>query len=551
MNYKSINIIQKVQNEGFLYYFIINFTTLGQELSTDYYKLMEITKSNEMHRWQTINNKLYFKIKEGIIWDICSETFLMNHHDDFKYNNQLFLEFFVNEISECIQFKNVQIFINITKDELKNFWIIDKNHQIVYIKFRNLCGEGAVKRTYLGWNITQDKPIVVYQINVSLNNTEQKRCLNEKRIAEIEKSPYLLTIHYSVANKETRKIYMIADYYKYDVRCMIMNNYEWSCNDLKKFSQNILNGLKVLHNMNIVHRDIKPSNIIYDDEKDIYLLIDFGVATKFTSGVQLNKIETLNGNCDANHLSLVGTPGYISPEMYNSLYSIKKIQYSHSVDIFSFGITLLEMCLKKRAFLDDFKLLFTTNIKKDLSIKEKEFEKILSNDSLYLQEINKKLNNQINTKKLETLRNEIQEKIDIINQFNVCDDNTDKEMYLNELIDKNKTIVHCCQKFSDKNLKELDNNTSLEYEFISKMKVLRIYAEKIDQNKFDSKMIDDMIDDFQNYPLLFMISSYEYPLPLYEINDPLLRDFLERCLHKNPEMRANTEELLNHPWLIG
>jgi serine/threonine protein kinase len=47
-----------------------------------------------------------------------------------------------------------------------------------------------------------------------------------------------------------------------------------------------------------------------------------------------------------------------------------------------------------------------------------------------------------------------------------------------------------------------------------------------------------------------MISSYEYPLLLNEIDDDLLMDFLKQCLNKNPQYRMNIDELLNHPWII-
>ena len=533
---KSASIIEAVQKNGFMHYFFIHFTNVMQEFDQKIQCLFEITRIEHKDRWDfSHHNKINFTTKDG-------STIVLSND-----NKHSFLDDFADLYCEVIHLKNIQKFINICKDEFKNFWIIDRNHQMIYLRFRNVCGEGAVKKTYLGWNVTHNKPIVVYQINVSMNNTEQKRCLNEKRIAELEKSPYLLTIYYSVANKETRKIFMIANYYKYDVQSMIYHHHKrWSLEELRRFSRNILNGMKVLHDMNIIHRDIKPSNIIYDDNQDLYMLIDFGVATKFTSGIHLNKIETVNGNCNQSHLSLVGTPGYISPEMYASLYSLKKIQYNCKVDIFSFGITLLEMFLGKRAFLDDFKSM-GSNIKKDLTLKQKEFEKILLDNSLFLQSINKKLDHGP-TKKIETLRNEIQEKIDIIHQINACD-HDDKEMYINELIDKNKTINHCCQKLSCSDLKELDLHTCDEYEFLSKMKTLQSFAKKIDENWNETNKEENIVNECQNYPLLFMMSSYEYPQSISQVEDEQFADFLQKCLHKNPDFRSTTEDLLLHPWL--
>lgn len=52
-----------------------------------------------------------------------------------------------------------------------------------------MCGEGAVKRTYFGWNISKDKPVAIYQINLTVNDTEIKRCLNEKELPRLRKVP--------------------------------------------------------------------------------------------------------------------------------------------------------------------------------------------------------------------------------------------------------------------------------------------------------------------------------------------------------------------------
>lgn len=550
---KSNNIISKIKINGFLSYFVSNFSFLYDldQVINNFQRVIEITKTEDSHKWINENKLIIFKINENLSWDIINNVPLIkekNNNDEIiiqNIKNITFWIYFIKNYCQKIQYKNIQKFINITKDEYKNFWIIDKNNQIVYLKFRNLCGEGSVKRTYLGWDVTKDKSIVVYQINVSSNNTEQKRCLNEKRIAEIQKSPYLLTIYYSMAQKETRKTYMIADYYKYNIRQMILDNHKWTIEELKTFSKNILKGLKVLHDMNIIHRDVKPSNIIYDDEKNLYLLIDFGISTKFTSGIQLNKIETLNCHSDCHNLSLLGTPGYISPEMYQPLYSVKKIKYNYSVDIFSFGITLLEMFVGKRAFQEDFEFL-PESIQHDLFLKESQFKDILNNDTIFLQKLHKNLDEFIKTKKFETLRNEIQEKIDIINQLNLCDFD-DKEIFLAELIDKNKTIINCCQSFQNNNLKDLDENTSTEYEFISQMKILQSYSKKI--NKYFNSSIDEIVNDFQFYPLLFMTSNYTFPKCLNQIEDPIFKDFLQKCLDKNPKNRFLTNDLLNHEWL--
>lgn len=535
---KCALIMKKIRNESFLQYFILHFSIFVEDdCAVQPEKWMELTRTEEMHRWvQGEDNLWTWEDREGKRWSFLSSDFLK--------------AFLATEAHIKLQFKNMPRFIQWTREEYKNAWFLDKNKQLIYFKFRNVCGEGAVKRTYFGWDVIQTKPVVVYQINYPVNNTEQKRCLNEKRIAEIEKSPYLLTIYFSYVHRDTRKVYMVADYCPYNVKQMIEDpEVIWSMNDLKIFAIHILTGLKVLHDMNVIHRDIKPTNIVYDDVSNVYKLIDFGIATKFSSESNLQKIETLSQHADSDQLGLVGTPGYISPEMFDCMHSLKKNTYDFSVDVFSFGITLLEMYLRDRAFRHDFEEL-PHRIREDISARESLFENMLEADVPFLRQLYKRLDDFINTKRMETLRSEIQEKIGIIHQMNSCDDREEKEVFMSELIEKNKSISYFCKKIPDQ-LHELDEKASTEYEFISQMKTLKHFSRRLDHLVRIGP--EELVDDVQVYPVLFMTSTYRFPKAIHTISekDAVFGDFLRRCVDKNPIHRLSVQELLNHPWLMS
>ncbi|KAJ7110729.1 Pkinase-domain-containing protein [Mycena crocata] len=95
----------------------------------------------------------------------------------------------------------------------------------------------------------------------------------------------------------------------------------------------VLEGLRYLYDVHrIIHRDIKPSNILCNSQGDIKL-IDFGV-----SGELINSIAN----------TFVGTSVYMSPErIQGATYSVKS-------DIWSLGITLLELCVGQFPFSDSF-----------------------------------------------------------------------------------------------------------------------------------------------------------------------------------------------------
>jgi mitogen-activated protein kinase kinase 1 len=93
---------------------------------------------------------------------------------------------------------------------------------------------------------------------------------------------------------------------------------------LSIISQGVLKGLKYLRNEKaIIHRDVKPSNILVNSKGEIKLC-DFGV-----SG---NLIDSM-----AN--SFVGTRSYMSPER------LQGTKYTILSDIWSFGLSLIEMAL--------------------------------------------------------------------------------------------------------------------------------------------------------------------------------------------------------------
>ncbi|KAM6491321.1 ste7-like protein [Amanita muscaria] len=91
---------------------------------------------------------------------------------------------------------------------------------------------------------------------------------------------------------------------------------------VSKLALSVLEGLTYLYDVHrIIHRDIKPSNILCNSQGEIKLC-DFGV-----SGELINSIAH----------TFVGTSIYMSPER------IRGAQYSIKSDVWSLGITLIEL----------------------------------------------------------------------------------------------------------------------------------------------------------------------------------------------------------------
>ena len=89
------------------------------------------------------------------------------------------------------------------------------------------------------------------------------------------------------------------------------------------YVRQICNGLKEVHNKNIVHRDLQPKNIIVDRHNHI-TIIDFDIA----------RIRKEEADSDTEFL---GTVGYASPEQFGFAQTDKRS------DIYSLGVLIGDM----------------------------------------------------------------------------------------------------------------------------------------------------------------------------------------------------------------
>ncbi|KAI0057775.1 kinase [Artomyces pyxidatus] len=100
---------------------------------------------------------------------------------------------------------------------------------------------------------------------------------------------------------------------------------------VSKVALAVLEGLTYLYDVHrIIHRDIKPSNILFNSKGQIKIC-DFGV-----SGELINSIAD----------TFVGTSTYMSPER------IQGAQYTVKSDVWSLGISLIELALGRFPFSD-------------------------------------------------------------------------------------------------------------------------------------------------------------------------------------------------------
>ena len=91
--------------------------------------------------------------------------------------------------------------------------------------------------------------------------------------------------------------------------------------------------LEYLHSNRIIYRDLKPENIVLNMKNRGHIsLVDFGFA---------KQIKHVDQRCYTN----CGTPVYIAPEI------LRGSGYSYEVDVWSFGVLMVEIISGKTPFL--------------------------------------------------------------------------------------------------------------------------------------------------------------------------------------------------------
>lgn len=98
----------------------------------------------------------------------------------------------------------------------------------------------------------------------------------------------------------------------------------------KYIMKQLFEALQHVHRMNIAHRDLKPENILLDENLNVKLT-DFGFARLLQPGEKL--------------FELVGTPGYLAPELLKTNMFEGADGYSKEVDLWACGVIMFTLLI--------------------------------------------------------------------------------------------------------------------------------------------------------------------------------------------------------------
>jgi WNK lysine deficient protein kinase len=211
----------------------------------------------------------------------------------------------------------------------------DISRNLQYIKFNDdIIGKGGQKKVYKAYDTVKGVEVAWNEIDIS---TIDPKTVN-KIYQEIEilnkcgnQCIYIMKLYDSWIDKSLKKIVFITEIATSgSLRDFINKVKKVKLRIIKKWIKQLLYGIKFLHNNDIIHRDIKCDNIFINGTTGNILIGDFGLAKKMEDNITT---------------TILGTPQFMAPEIY-------KEKYDERIDIYSFGMTLIEIVTQSTPYAE-------------------------------------------------------------------------------------------------------------------------------------------------------------------------------------------------------
>ncbi|KAK7283439.1 hypothetical protein RIF29_12955 [Crotalaria pallida] len=193
------------------------------------------------------------------------------------------------------------------------------------LRFEMKIASGSFSDLYKGTFCNQDVAIKVFKAE-NLNENIQRDFAQEIHI--LSKIQHKNVVKFVGACSKPPNLYLVTEYMSrgsmYDF--LHLQKAVLALPSLLKVAIDVSEGMKYLHQNDIIHRDLKAANLLMD-EKGVVKIADFGVA----------RVHDQSGIMTAE----TGTYRWMAPEV------IGHKPYDHKADVFSFGIVLWELLTRK------------------------------------------------------------------------------------------------------------------------------------------------------------------------------------------------------------
>eukprot|EP00005_Dracoamoeba_jomungandri_P009690 CAMPEP_0174269130 /NCGR_PEP_ID=MMETSP0439-20130205/39987_1 /TAXON_ID=0 /ORGANISM="Stereomyxa ramosa, Strain Chinc5" /LENGTH=436 /DNA_ID=CAMNT_0015357733 /DNA_START=653 /DNA_END=1963 /DNA_ORIENTATION=- len=192
----------------------------------------------------------------------------------------------------------------------------------------HLLGKGGFGRVYNCVRISDNKEVAIKKMPCKAEK-ERKLSIMETTFLKNYDHENIVKYYTCYEHKAMGEIWVIMELLKGGTLGEVARHCPLHETHIAYIAKGLLSGIEYLHSIEMVHRDLKSANVMLSLEADVKL-IDFGLC--------------MDVRAHGEVVSMVGSPYWIPPEM------ILHEPHSYPVDIWSFGICILELANRKLPF---------------------------------------------------------------------------------------------------------------------------------------------------------------------------------------------------------
>lgn len=196
--------------------------------------------------------------------------------------------------------------------------------QIGNYKLEREIGRGASSEVWLARHVRLTGHLVAVKVLMSQDQEAIRRFEREAAIAARLHHPHIAQLFdYGYAQPF---FYTVMEYVDGgSLRQILERRRRLPLAEALTIFRQVADALDYAHSLSVVHRDVSPGNILIAQKSGRALLTDFGIARDGGAPITVAR-------------SIMGTPGYFSPE-----HALSATSVTHLSDLFSLGVVLYEM----------------------------------------------------------------------------------------------------------------------------------------------------------------------------------------------------------------
>lgn len=196
-----------------------------------------------------------------------------------------------------------------------------------YGRYTDILGKGAFKTVYRAFDEVDGIEVAWNQVKIDdllQNPDDLARLYSEVHLLKTVRHKNIIKFYNSWIDDKNKTVNIITEIFTSGTLRQYRKKHKHvDMKAVKGWARQVLQGLRYLHSHNppIIHRDLKCDNIFVNGNHGEVKIGDLGLATIMRQ---------------AHVHSVIGTPEFMAPELYEE-------DYDELVDIYSFGMCLLEM----------------------------------------------------------------------------------------------------------------------------------------------------------------------------------------------------------------